>query len=128
MENWQRAALCGAAASQWLSLRLQTMAVCVCGAAAVAAVMQRQLHVADAGIYYICILNASSRWVSCAQWRSLRHKTLSTAAVKCGIVAGIVPSEEGTNYRPCTRLLGFATSSRRGPWKNFLSQTNLEPA
>lgn len=48
-EGWQRAALCGAAAAQWLALRLQAAAAAAVAAAALVAVLQRATHAADPG-------------------------------------------------------------------------------
>lgn len=50
VEAWQRAALCASAASCWLSLRLQASSGIVVAAAALLAVLQREVHSADPGI------------------------------------------------------------------------------
>ncbi|XP_026752373.2 uncharacterized protein LOC113512651 [Galleria mellonella] len=60
VEAWQRAALCGAAASQWLALRLQAAAGAVAAAAALLAVLQRAAHAADPGLVGLAISYALS--------------------------------------------------------------------
>ncbi|CAH2076394.1 unnamed protein product, partial [Iphiclides podalirius] len=60
VEVWQRAALCGAAAAQWLALRLQAAAGAAVAAAALLAVLQRALHAADPGLVGLAISYALS--------------------------------------------------------------------
>ncbi|XP_045534773.1 ATP-binding cassette sub-family C member 10 [Papilio machaon] len=59
-EGWQRAALCGAAAAQWLALRLQAAAAVTVAAAALIAVLQRATHAADPGLVGLAISYALS--------------------------------------------------------------------
>ncbi|XP_013179394.1 PREDICTED: multidrug resistance-associated protein 7 [Papilio xuthus] len=59
-EGWQRAALCGAAAAQWLALRLQAAAAATVAAAALIAVLQRATHAADPGLVGLAISYALS--------------------------------------------------------------------
>ncbi|XP_023950865.1 ATP-binding cassette sub-family C member 10 [Bicyclus anynana] len=60
VERWQRAALCGAAAAQWLALRLQAAAAAAVAAAALVAVLQRATHAADPGLVGLAISYALS--------------------------------------------------------------------
>ncbi|XP_026315550.1 multidrug resistance-associated protein 7 [Hyposmocoma kahamanoa] len=60
VEAWQRAALCASAASCWLSLRLQASSSIVVAAAALLAVLQRELHAADPGLVGLAISYALS--------------------------------------------------------------------
>ncbi|KAI5642716.1 ABC transporter transmembrane region domain-containing protein [Phthorimaea operculella] len=60
VESWQRAALCAAAAAQWLGLRLQVSAGAVVAAAALVAVLQRATHAADPGLVGLAIAYALS--------------------------------------------------------------------
>ncbi|CAH2245853.1 jg8527 [Pararge aegeria aegeria] len=60
VERWQRAALCGAAASQWLALRLQAAAAAAVAGAALVAVLQRATHAADPGLVGLAISYALS--------------------------------------------------------------------
>ncbi|KAL4720610.1 hypothetical protein ACJJTC_009260 [Scirpophaga incertulas] len=60
VESWQRAALCSAAASQWLALRLQACAAAVTGTAALLAVLQRAMHASDPGLVGLAISYALS--------------------------------------------------------------------
>ncbi|XP_059046342.1 uncharacterized protein LOC131841950 [Achroia grisella] len=60
VEAWQRAALCGAAASQWLALRLQFCSGAVVAAAALLAVLQRATHTAEPGLVGLAISYALS--------------------------------------------------------------------
>ncbi|GBP44642.1 ABC transporter C family member 13 [Eumeta japonica] len=60
VEQWQRAALSAAAAAQWLTLRLQTLAVAIVGGAATCAALERHLHFADAGLVGLAISYALS--------------------------------------------------------------------
>ncbi|CAG9785699.1 unnamed protein product [Diatraea saccharalis] len=60
VEAWQRAALCSAAASQWLALRLQASSGCVVAVAALLAVLQRTVHAADPGLVGLAISYALS--------------------------------------------------------------------
>nr|XP_026483882.1 ABC transporter C family member 13 isoform X1 [Vanessa tameamea] len=60
VERWQRAALCGAAAAQWLALRLQAVAAVAVVAAALLAVLQRATHAADPGLVGLAISYALS--------------------------------------------------------------------
>ncbi|XP_068632456.1 ATP-binding cassette sub-family C member 10 [Battus philenor] len=60
VEAWQRAALCGAAAGQWLALRLQATAGAAVTVAALLAVLQRTLHAADPGLVGLAISYALS--------------------------------------------------------------------
>lgn len=60
VEQWQRATLCSSVTSSWLVLRLHCMAAVICGAAAVVAVVQRQLHVADTALIGLSISYALS--------------------------------------------------------------------
>ncbi|VVD04602.1 unnamed protein product [Leptidea sinapis] len=59
-ERWQRAALCGGAAAQWLGLRLQCVSAAALGAAAALAALQRATHVADPGLVGLAISYALS--------------------------------------------------------------------
>ncbi|XP_041988661.1 ATP-binding cassette sub-family C member 10 [Aricia agestis] len=58
--RWQRAALCGAAAAQWLALRLQAPAALALAAAAALAALQRATHAADPGLVGLAISYALS--------------------------------------------------------------------
>ncbi|XP_045532531.1 ABC transporter C family member 13 [Pieris brassicae] len=60
VERWQRAALCGSAAAQWLGLRLQAAAAAALAAAALIAVLQRATHAADPGLVGLAISYALS--------------------------------------------------------------------
>ncbi|XP_034827291.1 ATP-binding cassette sub-family C member 10 [Maniola hyperantus] len=60
VERWQRAALCGAAAAQWLALRLQGAAAAAVAGAALVAVLQRATHAADPGLVGLAISYALS--------------------------------------------------------------------
>ncbi|XP_045447338.1 ATP-binding cassette sub-family C member 10 [Melitaea cinxia] len=60
VERWQRAALCGAAAAQWLAARLQAAAAAAVPAAALLAVLQRATHAADPGLVGLAISYALS--------------------------------------------------------------------
>ncbi|KAM3964152.1 LOW QUALITY PROTEIN: ATP-binding cassette sub-family C member 10 [Aphomia sociella] len=60
VEGWQRAALCGAAAAQWLALRLQAGSGAVVAAAALLAVLQRATHAVDPGLVGLAISYALS--------------------------------------------------------------------
>ncbi|KAL4715350.1 hypothetical protein ACJJTC_015121 [Scirpophaga incertulas] len=60
VESWQRAALCSAAASQWLALRLQACAAAVTGTAALLAALQRAMHASDPGLVGLAISYALS--------------------------------------------------------------------
>ncbi|CAK1601027.1 unnamed protein product [Parnassius mnemosyne] len=60
VETWQRTALCGAGAAQWLALRLQAAAGAAVAAAALLAVLQRATHAADPGLVGLAISYALS--------------------------------------------------------------------
>ncbi|CAG4948573.1 unnamed protein product [Colias eurytheme] len=60
VERWQRAALCGGAAAQWLALRLQAAAAAALAAAALLAVLQRATHAANPGLVGLAISYALS--------------------------------------------------------------------
>ncbi|XP_053612286.1 ATP-binding cassette sub-family C member 10 [Plodia interpunctella] len=60
VESWQRAALCSAAAQQWLALRLQAAAAAVVGASAIVCVLQRGNHTLHAGLVGLAISYALS--------------------------------------------------------------------
>ncbi|XP_061703905.1 ATP-binding cassette sub-family C member 10 [Cydia pomonella] len=60
VEAWQRAALCGAAAAQWLALRLQACAGACVAAAALLAAVQRATHALDPGLVGLAISYALS--------------------------------------------------------------------
>ncbi|RVE41407.1 hypothetical protein evm_013944 [Chilo suppressalis] len=60
VETWQKTALCSAAASQWLALRLQASSGSVVAAAALLAVLQRAVHAADPGLVGLAISYALS--------------------------------------------------------------------
>ncbi|XP_049867954.1 uncharacterized protein LOC126368123 [Pectinophora gossypiella] len=60
VEAWQRAAMCAAAAAQWLALRLQAAAAALVAGAALLAVLQRGTPAADAGLVGLAISYALS--------------------------------------------------------------------
>lgn len=60
VEVWQRAAVAGSAAAQWLALRLQLAGAALVAAAAAIAAAQRATHVADPGLVGLAISYALS--------------------------------------------------------------------